>query len=214
MNKYSLYVVTDEGLSNGRSHAEIARMAVQGGAGAVQLRDKKMSSAELYAAALEITEVCKNRAVFIVNDRLDVALAAGADGVHLGQDDLPLKAARAIAPPGFIIGLSVSSVEEALLAARDGAGYVAVSPVFDTASKADAGTGQGLGMVSAIRRALPNDIPVIGIGGLSEANIPQAISAGADGIAVISAVVSSPDIRAATERLLGVIRRAESCIDN
>ena len=189
-------------------------MAVQGGAGAVQLRDKKMSSAELYAAALEIAEVCKNRAVFIVNDRLDVALAAGADGVHLGQDDLPLKAARAIAPPGFIIGLSVSSVEEALLAARDGAGYVAVSPVFDTASKADAGTGQGLGMVSAIRRALPNDIPVIGIGGLSEANIPQAISAGADGIAVISAVVSSPDIRAATERLLGVIRRAESCIDN
>ena len=210
MNKYSLYVVTDEGISNGYSHAEIAGMAVQGGASAVQLRDKQMSSAKLYSAALEMAEVCKNRAIFIVNDRLDVALAAGADGVHLGQDDLPLKAARAVAPPGFIIGISVFSVEEALLAARDGADYVAIT-VFETASKVDAGAGGGLEMISAIRRALPAEIQVIGIGGLSEKNIPQAISAGADGIAVISAVVSSPDIRGAAERLLNVIRRAESC---
>jgi len=210
LNKYNLYVVTDEELSNGRSHAEIAREAVEGGAGAVQLRDKKMSSAKLYAAALEMAEICKNRAIFIVNDRLDVALAVGADGVHLGQDDLPLRAARAIAPPGFIIGLSISSVEEALMAVDYGADYVAVSPVFGTTSKIDAKAGLGLEMISAVRRALPPDIPVIGIGGLSEENIPQAISAGADGIAVISAVVSSPYIRGAAERLLNIIRRAES----
>ena len=210
MNKYSLYVVTDEALSNGRSHAEIAREAVQGGAGTIQLRDKKMSSARLYAAALEMAEICKNRAVFIVNDRLDVALAAGADGVHLGQDDLPLKAARDIVSPDFIIGVSISSVEEAFLAARDGADYVAVSPVFGTASKVyDTEAGCGLEMVSAVRRALPPSIPVVCIGGLSENNIPQAISAGADGIAVISAVVSSPNIKGAAERLLEIIRRAE-----
>jgi len=209
MNKYSLYVVTDESLSNGYSHAEIARMAVQGGASAIQLRDKQMSSAKLYSAALEMVEVCRNRAIFIVNDRLDVALAAGADGVHLGQDDLPLKAARAIAPPGFIIGISVFSVEEALLAAKDGADYVAIT-VFETTSKADAGAGGGLEMLSAIRRALPAEVQVVGIGGLSEKNIPQVISAGADGAAVISAVVSSPDIKGATGRLFEIIRRAES----
>ncbi|MCL2025239.1 MAG: thiamine phosphate synthase [Leptospirales bacterium] len=211
MNKYSLYVVTDETLSNGRSHAQITREAVDGGAGAIQLRDKKMSSAKLYAAALEMAEICKGRAIFIVNDRLDVALAAGADGVHLGQDDLPLKAARFLTPSDFIIGVSISSVDEALLAARDGADYVAVSPVFGTESKFyDTQAGCGLEMVSAVRRALPSDIPVIGIGGLSENNIPQTISAGADGIAVISAVVSSPDIKGAAERLLNIIRRAKS----
>jgi thiamine-phosphate pyrophosphorylase len=212
LNKYDLYVVTDETLSHGRSHAEIARQAVLGGADAVQLRDKSMSSAELYKAALEIALICRGRALFIVNDRLDVAMASGADGVHLGQSDLPAAAARRLAPAGFIIGISASSVEEALAAAAAGADYIAVSPVFSTASKADALPGLGIEMVSGMRKALPSHIPLIGIGGLAEENIPDAIAAGADGIALISAVVSRSDVRASAERLAGVIKGAKGDI--
>ncbi|HJJ73921.1 MAG TPA: thiamine phosphate synthase, partial [Methanocorpusculum sp.] len=108
--KYDLYVVTDEGLSRGKTHAEIAREAVAGGADVIQLRDKTMESASLYAAALEIAEICKGKALFFVNDRLDIALAAEADGVHVGQSDLPADVVRKLVPKDFLIGVSVGSI--------------------------------------------------------------------------------------------------------
>lgn len=190
---YELYVVTDEGLSRGLSHARIAELAVMGGADVIQLRDKTRSGRELFETALEIRIVtAKAGALFIVNDRLDIALASGADGVHFGQDDLPLAVARSISPPPFIIGVSVTSVKEAILAEREGADYVAVSPVFSTGSKPDAGPGLGLGMVRDIRCAV--SIPVIGIGGIHAGNAGEVFAAGAAGVAVISAVVSQEDI--------------------
>jgi thiamine-phosphate pyrophosphorylase len=200
-----LYVITDETLSGGRSHAEIARLAVLGGADIIQLRDKNLSGAGLAATGREIAAITRKAgAVFIVNDRLDVAIACGADGVHLGQDDMRIATARQLAPPGFIIGVSVSTVEEAVEAEREGADYVALSPTFSTASKEDAGPGHGLDRLREIRRAIA--LPVIAIGGINRQNAGEVIAAGADGIAVISAVVSSPDISGAARELKRVVQ--------
>ena len=208
--KYDLYVVTDEVLSRGKTHVEIAREAVAGGADVIQLRDKNMDSASLYAAACEISKICKDKALFFVNDRLDIALAAGADGVHVGQSDLSAGVVRRIVPKDFLIGVSVGSVEEAEKAVADGADYVAVSPVFSTASKSDAGDGHGLEIAQAICEAV--SVPVVGIGGLNKENIAEVIKAGIDGIAVISAVVSQEDISASAAELSAIIAEAKRSV--
>ena len=176
----------------------------------IQLRDKKMNSADLFTAALQIREITKDKALFIVNDRVDIALASKADGVHLGQRDLPVKAVRRIVPNDFIIGISIGSVDEALKGVRDGANYVAVSPVFSTSSKQDAGLGLGVSCIAAVRKAVPANIPVIGIGGLNSENILEVISAGLDGVCVIFAVVSAPDITKAAKDLREKIRMAKN----
>ena len=204
----ALYVITDETIAGGLSHTEIARRAINGGADVIQLRDKGRSCAELAAAGREIAAITRKAgAVFIVNDRLDVAMACGADGVHLGQDDLPVSTARQLAPPGFIIGVSVGTVEEALEAEREGADYLALSPTFSTASKVNAGPGIGLGRLREIRKVV--SIPVIAIGGITRQNVGDVIAAGADGIAVISAVVASPDITAAARELKALVRQSK-----
>jgi len=199
-NDYSLYVVTDEELSRGFTHREIAEQAVRGGATVIQLRDKTKSARELFIIAQEIKAITRCAgACCIINDRLDIALGADADGVHLGQDDLPLTVARELAPSPFIIGISVSNVAQAQQAEQEGADYLAVSPVFETGSKSDAGPGHGLKMLTEIVHAV--HIPVIGIGGINHSNLHQLFQAGADGIAVISAVVSAKDIEAATRSM-------------
>ena len=208
--KYDLYVVPDEGRSRGKTHVEIAREAVAGGADVIQLRDKTADSASLYAAACDIAKICRGKALFFVNDRLDIALAAGADGVHVGQSDLPAAVVRSLVPKDFLVGVSVGSVAEALAAEADGADYVAVSPVFSTASKHDAGDGHGLDTARAICDAV--SVPVVGIGGLNKDNIPEVISAGIDGIAVISAVVSQEDISASAAELSAIIAEAKRSV--
>ena len=203
-----LYVVTDEMLSHGKSHAEIASEAVAGGASIIQLRDKTASSLKLFSDAKKVAEICRGKAIFIVNDRIDIALASGADGVHLGQDDIPADAARKICGENFLIGVSVGSLAEAEKAAADGADYIAVSPVYSTASKADAGAGHGLSLVSEIRKAFPA-MPLVGIGGLNRDNAAEAVAAGLDSVAVISAVVSAADIKSAAEELSKIISEAK-----
>lgn len=146
--------------------------------------------------------------LFIMNDRIDIALASDADGVHLGQDDLPLTAAREIFPRPFIIGISVSSVDEAVQAERYGADYVAVGPIYATRSKDDAGPGVGVDMVRLVREKV--SLPIVVIGGINIHNVSDVIGAGADGIAVISAVVSDPDTRGATEKLKSFITGCKS----
>lgn len=206
MNRYDLYVVTDPKLSRGLAHAEVAARAVKGGADVVQLRDKHMSKRELYLTALEMRRITKEAgAMFIVNDSAEVAMASGADGVHLGQDDLPLVAARSIVPKGFVIGISVGSVAQAKKAERDGADYVALSPLFDTASKDDAGVGHGLDVLKDICQAV--SIPVIAIGGINKGNVVSVLRTGVAGVAVISAVVSQPDVEAAAKELKTLIVR-------
>lgn len=206
-----LYVITDETIGGGRSHAGIAQQAACGGADAIQLRDKTCSPRELLRAARELRAITrKSGTLFIVNDRLDVAMASGADGVHVGQDDMRPGTARQLAPEGFIIGVSVGTVEEALQAVQEGADYLALSPTFSTASKDDAGPGHGLDRLREIRRAV--SIPVIAIGGINRQNAGDVIAAGADGIAVISAVVARPDITAAARELKDLVRDSKRSV--
>lgn len=208
---YDLYVITDEKIGGGLSHAEIARRAVAGGADAIQLRDKGLSGRDLFSTATAIRKItCDAGAQFIVNDRLDVALASGADGVHLGESDLPIEHARKIVPPGFIVGSSVKSVITAVESEAEGADYVALSPTFPTRSKEDAGPGHGLAILSAIRSEI--SIPLIAIGGITTENVVDVIEAGADGVAVISAVVGQPDITAATQVMRARIKAAKDKI--
>ncbi|WP_214020079.1 thiamine phosphate synthase [Methanoculleus sp.] len=206
---YDLYVITDEGLGRGLSHAELARRAVAGGADAIQLRDKRLSGRDFLRAASAVREITRDAgALFIVNDRLDVALAAGADGVHLGESDLPVGEARRLAPPGFIIGASVGSVATAVRAGAEGADYVALSPTFSTASKDDAGPGHGLAVLSAVRAAV--SLPLVAIGGITAGNVSDVIAAGADGVAVMSAVVGQEDVTAAARDLRSRIAAAKA----
>ncbi|OQA59715.1 MAG: Thiamine-phosphate synthase [Euryarchaeota archaeon ADurb.Bin294] len=194
-----LYIITDEILAPGCSHIQIAKESLSGGAKIIQLRDKRRNAAELYAIGQEIRSLCtQHHARFIVNDRLDIALAVQADGVHLGQDDLPLSAARLLAPRPFIIGVSVGTVEEAVLAEKGGADYLGVGPVYPTGTKADAGPAVGPGLIRSIRERVA--IPIIAIGGINLTNAGDVLAAGADGIAVISAVICSPDIAAASRK--------------
>jgi thiamine-phosphate pyrophosphorylase len=200
----SLYVVTDEGLSNGLSHTQIAEICCRGGADIIQLRDKETDDVTFLRYAREIRRICeKFGTTFIVNDRFDIALECCSDGVHLGQSDMGIGDARSKSPAGFILGCSVGNVEEAMKAERDGADYVALSPVFDTKSKADATPGHGLEMLSRIKSAV--NIPVYAIGGINMENAKSVVEAGADGICVISAVVSQDDPRSATESLKRII---------
>ncbi|MEN6610864.1 MAG: thiamine phosphate synthase [Methanoregulaceae archaeon] len=206
--KLDLYVVTDEGLSRGLTHAEIARRAVLGGADAVQLREKTKPAREILAAAREIRSITASYGrLFLVNDRLDIAISSGADGVHLGQDDLPLREARRRVPEDFIIGISVGSPEEAILAEEGGADYVALSPVFPTLSKPDAGPGSGLQTLWEIRARV--SIPLIAIGGITTGNVQDVIRSGADGVAVISAVVSQDDIASAARNMKSLVSAAK-----
>ena len=205
---FDLYVITDEGLSHGLSHVEIARRALVGGADVIQLRDKALPCRDLVRIRKEIHAITQPAgALFIVNDRLDIALACGADGVHLGQGDISPGVARQLSPPGFIIGVSVGDCREAQSAEWEGADYVVLSPVFATSSKDDAGPGYGLDQLRKIRRSI--SIPVLAIGGIGPGNARDVIRAGADGVAVISAVVSAPDIAKAARDLRALIRKTK-----
>ncbi|MDP3397258.1 MAG: thiamine phosphate synthase [Methanoregula sp.] len=206
---YDLYVITDENVGLKRTHAEIAQRAIAGGADVIQLRDKTCSSRELIRIGQTLRKnTCRSATLFIVNDRLDVALACRADGVHLGQGDMRTDVARQLSPLGFIIGVSVSTVDEAVWAEQEGADYVALSPTFSTGSKPDAGPGHGLEMLREIQRNV--SVPVIAIGGINRKNICEVIAAGAAGVAVISAVVGAADITAAARDLKNLIRQCKA----
>ena len=205
-----LYVLTDRGVARGRSQGEVVRQAIWGGATMVQLRGKQLTTLQLLEAAREVRRVTGEAGVpFIVNDRVDIALAAEADGVHvghIGQEDLPPDVARRLLGPARLVGVSVATPEEARLAEQLGADYVSVGPVYETAVKLDAGPSVGLERVRAVRAA--TRLPLVAIGGITAATAGEVIRAGADGIAVISAVVAAEDISAAARQLRAAIEAA------
>jgi thiamine-phosphate pyrophosphorylase len=197
---WRVYVITDARHARGRSHREIAEAAIRGGATAVQLRMKEEPARIVLDVARAIGPLCRAAGVaFIVNDRLDVAMLAGADGVHVGQDDLPATDARALLGPRAVIGVSAATVEEGIAAERAGADYLGVGAVYGTATKSDAGAPVGLARLTEIRRALR--LPLVGIGGITAENAAAVIQAGADGVAVITAVTLAEDMADAVRRL-------------
>ena len=199
-----MYVVTDSDLSHGRSDFEVARLAYEGGADVVQLRMKHADGAEMLEQAVRIREVADEMCrFFIVNDRVDIAMASGADGVHLGQSDIPADVARRLMGDDAIIGVSVNTPEEAKRAEEMGADYLGVGAIFQTSTKPDAEQGIGLDAIYRIKQV--TDLPVVAIGGINRGNIQHVISAGADAAAVVSAVVAQDDVRAAAHELRDLI---------
>lgn len=204
----TLYVILDRAAADGRDLADVLEGVIAGGGRMVQLREKTWPSGRLWALAGRLRARCRAAGVtFIVNDRVDLAVALGADGVHLGQDDLPPEAARALLRPGMILGLSTHSVAQARAAQTAGADYVAVGSMFPTATKPDFEL-VGPDLVRKLRAEIR--VPLIGIGGITAANAGEVIRAGADGVAVISAVCGAPDPTAATRRFLAAIAAARA----
>ncbi|MFO7784518.1 MAG: thiamine phosphate synthase [Thermodesulfobacteriota bacterium] len=200
-----LHVLTDTVIQETFSHVELAGMAAAGGADVVQYRQKQGSTRSLIETAAQIKTVCRAAgAVFIVNDRIDVALAVEADGVHLGQEDFPIRLARELLGPERIIGGSASTPEEARACVEDGADYIGYGPVFTTTSKDDAGPACGLEGLRQLCGSI--DVPVIAIGGVSQDNAARVLESGAHGIAVISSVCCQVDPEEAAHRLCGLIR--------
>jgi len=200
-----LYLVTDRDLAGGRPLAEVVERAVRGGATAVQLREKSLGAGRFLAEVGELKRSLAGTGVpLFVNDRVDVALAAGADGVHVGQDDLPAAEARRLVGPGVLLGVSVATPEEARRALADGADYVSVSPVFLTPTKPDAEVAVGLEGVARIRKAVP-DAAVLAIGGIDARNARAVVAAGADGVAVVSAIMAAMDPQAAAAAIRGEV---------
>jgi thiamine-phosphate pyrophosphorylase len=187
-----LYPVTDRRLS-GLSHAEQVARLIDGGATFIQLREKHLSPREFYVEAVEALRVARARgARLIINDRTDIALALGADGVHLGQDDMPPEAARALLGEGAVIGCSTHSVEQAIAAARLPVDYIAIGPVFATTSKENPDPQVGLEGLRRVRETVPS-LPLVAIGGVTRENAPSVFNAGVDSVAVISALLVRED---------------------
>lgn len=204
-----LYVLLDPWHTCGRDLPSVAREAVDGGATVLQLRLKGAGGKEYVQAAEQLVELCAGRGVpLIVNDRADVAAAAGAAGAHLGQDDLPISLARAVFGPGMLLGASCDTLAEVEAAARDGADYAGLGPVFPTSSKADAGPVLGLDGCAAVAAEAP--IPVVAIGGIGPDNAEAVIRAGAAGVAVLSAVCAAASVRAACEALREAVERGRA----
>uniref|UniRef100_A0A7C1JRZ7 Thiamine-phosphate synthase n=1 Tax=Thermomicrobium roseum TaxID=500 RepID=A0A7C1JRZ7_THERO len=202
-----LYVITDRTLARGRPESEIARQAIAGGATAIQLRWKTGPLSEALRVGRELRELCSREGVlFVVNDRVDLALALEADGVHVGVTDLPVAETRRLVGDQLVVGFSPETLEQALEAEAAGADYLGVGPVYPTVTKPDAGPAVGLEHVQRIAAAVR--IPVVGIGGITAENAGAVIRAGAVGVAVISAVVGADDVRLAAAQLRKVVDEA------
>lgn len=190
---YSIYLVTDDGCLQGRALLDCVREALEGGVTLVQYRAKTASSAEMYNEALQLKALCDSFNVpLIINDRLDIAMAVGATGVHLGQDDLPCAAARRILGEDYIIGVSAHNPAEAKAALQSGADYLGCGAVFGTATKADV---KKLGTEGLTAICREKGLPVVGIGGVTADNYREVRVAGADGAAIVSGILAQPDIR-------------------
>lgn len=193
-------MIIDPEASRGRDAVEVARLALEGGASMLQWRDKRRDKGEQLPDVRAVRELCaRHGALLIVNDHADLAVAVGADGVHLGQKDLPPEAVRGMLGEGSVIGVSTNNVEEARRAEENGAGYVAVGSIFPTASK-EVTRPASPERLAEVKAAV--GVPVVAVGGIDEGNIDRVVEAGADAVAVISAVCSAEDVREAARRLV------------
>lgn len=199
-----LHVLTDTILQSRFSHPELAGLAIRGGADTIQYRQKSGSTREMIRIAAQMKQVCSDQGVpLIVNDRVDVAIAAKADGVHLGQDDFPIPLARELLGQEMIIGASASNMEEVEKCLLDGADYVGFGPVYPTTSKDDAGSVKGIAGLAQVTKAV--SVPIIAIGGISLDHVSEVLQAGVHGIAVISSVCCQEDPEEATKALYRIL---------
>jgi thiamine-phosphate pyrophosphorylase len=190
------YFITDAHLSRKGNISDV-KEALKAGVKFIQYREKYASTKKMYEEALRLRRICKD-AFFLINDRVDIALSVGADGVHIGQDDLPYPLARKLLEANKIIGFTVHNLKEAKAAKRLGANYLSLSPIFSTTTKLDAGIPVGISLIKEIKKCV--GIPVIAIGGINLFNANKVVRAGADGLCAISAVITKKDVRAEIEK--------------
>jgi thiamine-phosphate pyrophosphorylase len=206
---WHVYLVTDQGLAGARSLYEIVAAAVRGGVSVVQLREKRMETRPFFETARELRDLLRGTGIpLIINDRLDIALAVDAGGVHLGQEDMPAREARRLLGPDKIIGLSVNAPEDVVDEAVGYANYLAVSPVFHTATKEDITAPWGLAGLARVRRM--TELPLAAIGAINVENAADVVRAGAGCVAVVSAIVASGNPEEATRALVSLVEGAKS----
>jgi thiamine-phosphate pyrophosphorylase len=199
-NVLRLYLVTDQTLTRGRPLADVVAAAVQGGVSCVQLREKNLGSQEFFAQAMMLKKLLAPHGVpLVINDRIDIALACSAEGVHLGQSDLPVVVARRLLPSKIFIGWSVESMDDVLQSATLPVDYLGVSPIFATTTKTDTKNAWGLEGLAAVRAS--TRLPLVAIGGIHSGNAREVLKAGADGLAVVSALCAANDPRTAAANL-------------
>ncbi len=207
--KLDTYIITNADVVPGRDHIEGAREALAGGADVIQFREKKMDTGDMIRVCAIIQDLCRHHgATFIVNDRVDVALAMDADGVHVGQKDMPAAIARRLIGPHKILGVSAGDAKQAKKAEMDGADYVGTGMVFPAGLKKDIGVLRGVAALREVSQAV--QIPVVAIGGIDHGNAASCIDAGAAGCAVITAVIGAPNVRQAVSDLAQIIRDAKT----
>jgi len=195
---YSLYLVTDRELLGGRDLEDSIELAIRGGVTLVQLREKSISTLKFLQLAIRVKEITSRHHIpLIINDRLDIALAVDADGLHVGQDDLPMLKARELFP-NKIIGVSASTLEEAFLAQQQGADYIGVGAIFSTSTKTDA-PDVSLEQLKLIKKSVT--IPVVAIGGINRTNLQQVMATGIDGVSIVSAILAEKNIQMAAKQL-------------
>ncbi len=201
---YTLYLVTDRELMSTQTLEEAVESAIEGGCTIVQLREKSASSLEFYQNAIKVKAVTdKYKIPLIINDRVDIALAIDAAGIHVGQSDLPAEVVRRIIGKDKIVGVSANTAEDAIKAVNTGADYIGVGALYSTSTKADADV-ISKEQLLAVRKAV--NVPIVGIGGINYKNAGELAAAGIDGIAAVSAIIAQEDIRKAAEKLLGIFR--------
>src|SRR3989338_2049689 len=206
MKKYNfekkLYVITESAISRGRSNEFAVKEAIKGGAEIIQLREKQWDKNKIKEEAIKLLKICKkNNALFIVNDYIDIALEIGADGVHLGQSDVPIQEARKLCGDKLVIGLSTHSVEQAVKADKEDVDYITIGPIFKTRAKDYT---VGVAIIKDILKKIKK--PLIAIGGINKNNIDSVLEQGIKSVAVISAVVSADDVKEAAEELVEKIK--------
>ena len=203
-----LYVIIDTQMLKGRSHLEVTGQAIRGGAKMIQLRDKTQSKKQVLTIAEQLKTLCSEyNVLFIINDYLDIAIAVDADGLHLGQDDLPVNVARRQLPLGKIIGCSTTTIEQAVQAQYEGADYIAVGAIYPTSSKTSTMTPArvvGLDTLRKVRQAV--NLPLVAIGGITSDNAHEVLATGADAVAVISAVLGAESPETAARQIVASIK--------
>ena len=203
LGKIDFFLVTDSGLSKKGTINDV-REAVLAGCKIVQYREKNKTTKEMVEEARHIKEICSGKAIFLVNDRIDVAIAVDADGVHIGQDDMPFEIARKTLGKDKIIGLTVHDVNESIEAERIGADYIGLSPIYLTSTKKDAGNACGTSMIEKVKKEI--NVPIVCIGGINKDNIVDVIKAGADSAVSISAIVCSDDVQIEVKEFIKIIK--------
>ena len=207
LKEIDFYLVTDSRLSKKGTLSDV-KEAVEAGCKIIQYREKDKSTKVMIDEASGIKTICSDRTIFLINDRIDIALAVNADGVHIGQDDMPIETARKLLGPDKIIGLTVHNVAEAIEAEKKGADYVGLGSIFDTSTKKDAGKGIGPARIREVKNAIT--VPIVAIGGISKENCRNVIENGADSLVAISAVVCSDDVKKETSEFIYVIREIKN----